>query len=300
MRKLENRSLTRDLDLTTEEAGYLVDLAIEVKRNPGAYTEALKGRTLSLLFEKPSLRTRLTFEVAAMQLGGGSILYEGPIGGREPVKDVARNLDRWTNCIVARTFLQSTVDELHAWSKVPVINALSDVYHPCQALADVQTIKEQFGGLAGVNVAFVGDGNNVAQSLLLTATRLGANVSVATPPGYEPKAEIVKAAREFGTKVVITNQPEEAVAGADAVYTDVWASMGQESQKAERLKAFGPYQVTAKLMAAAKPKARFLHCLPARRGEEVTDEVIESPNSVVFDQAENRLHAQKALLLMLL
>ncbi len=300
MRKLENRSLTHDLDLTTEEAGYLIDLAIEVKRNPGAYSQALAGRILSLLFEKPSLRTRLTFEVAAMQLGGGSILYEGPIGGREPVKDVARNLARWTSCIVARTFLQSTVDELHAYSPAPVINALSDMYHPCQALADVQTLKEQFGGLAGVKLAFVGDGNNVAHSLLLTATRLGVHVSVATPPGYEPKAEIVQAARGFGPPVVITNNPEEAVAGADAVYTDVWASMGQESQKAERMKAFGPYQVTARLMAAAKPGARFLHCLPARRGEEVTDEVIESPGSVVFDQAENRLHAQKALLLMLL
>jgi ornithine carbamoyltransferase len=300
VRKLENRSVTNDLDLTTEEASYLIDLAVEVKRNPGAYAEALKGRCLALLFEKPSLRTRLTFEVAAMQLGGGSVFYEGPVGGREPVKDVARNLARWTNCIVARTFLQATVDELHAYSTVPVVNALSDMFHPCQALADVQTLKEQFGALAGLKLAFVGDGNNVAHSLLLTASRLGVRVSVATPPGYEPKAEIVRAAREFGPEVVVTNDPEEAVAGADAVYTDVWASMGQESEKARRMQAFGPYQVTAKLMAAAKPRARFLHCLPARRGEEVTDEVIESPNSVVFDQAENRLHAQKALLLMLL
>jgi ornithine carbamoyltransferase len=233
-------------------------------------------------------------------LGGFAIFSEGPVGGREPIKDVARNLDRWTNGIVARTFLQTTVEELARWSRVPVINALSDLYHPCQALADVQTLKEQFGELAGLRLAYVGDGNNVAHSLLLTATRLGVDVAVATPAGYEPKPEIVAQARKHGAAVTVTNNPFEAVSGADAVYTDVWASMGQESQKAERLKAFGPYQVTAKLLSGAKPGARFMHCLPARRGEEVTDEVIESPQSVVFDQAENRLHAQKALLLMLL
>jgi ornithine carbamoyltransferase len=298
--KLDNRSLANDLDLATEEVSYLLDLAIEVKRNPGQYAEALKGRYLSLLFEKPSLRTRLTFEVAIKQLGGDSIFSDGAIGGREPVKDVARNLDRWTNGIVARTFRQTTIEELERWSKVPVINALSDLYHPCQALADAQTLKEQFGELAGLKLAYVGDGNNVAHSLLLTATRLGASVAVATPPGYEPKAEIVARAREFGPAVTVTNIPEEAVADADAVYTDVWASMGQESQKTARMQAFGAYQVTARLMSAAKPAAGFMHCLPAKRGEEVTDEVIESPQSVVFDQAENRLHAQKALLLMLL
>ncbi len=298
--KLARRSLAQDLDLSTSELVHLLDLAADVKRYPDEFTSALKGRYLSLLFEKPSLRTRLTFEVAIRHLGGGSVLCEGPIGGREPVKDVARNLDRWTDGIVARTFSQSTVDELARWSNVPVINALSDVYHPCQALADVQTLREQFSNLAGVKLAYVGDGNNVAHSLLLTATRLGVGVAVATPPGYEPKQEIVATARLSGAAVTITNVPEEAVAGADAVYTDVWASMGQESEKTERRMAFESYRVTSKLMAAAKPGARFMHCLPARRGEEVTDEVIESPQSVVFDQAENRLHAQKALLLMLL
>jgi ornithine carbamoyltransferase len=210
---------------------------------------------------------------------------------------VARNLDRWTSGIVARTFSQKTIEELARWSAVPVINALSDLYHPCQALADVLTLKEQFGDLGGLKLAFVGDGNNVAHSLMLTATRLGASVAVATPPGYEPKADIVAQA---GALVTVSNSPEEAVAGADAVYTDVWASMGQESQKAQRLRDFGAYQVTTKLMAQAKPAAIFMHCLPAKRGEEVADEVIESPRSVVFDQAENRLHSQKALLLMLL
>ncbi len=296
--------MTRDLDLATEEVTYLLDLALEVKRNPDAFSTALKGRYLSLLFEKPSLRTRITFEVAIAQLGGSSTLSVGPVAEREPVKDVARNLDRWTDGIVARTFAQETVVELARWSGVPVINALSDTYHPCQALADVLTMKERFKELAGRRLAFVGDGNNVAHSLLLTAARLGVNVAVATPKGYEPKAEIVKQAAELataaGATVEISNDPEQVVREADAVYTDVWASMGQEQQKAERLEAFRMHQVTARLMSMAKPDAIFLHCLPARRGEEVTDEVIESPQSAVFDQAENRLHSQKALLLMLL
>jgi ornithine carbamoyltransferase len=242
--------------------------------------------------------------VAIAQLGGGSILSVGPVGDREPVKDVARNLDRWTNGIVARTFSQDTVVELARWSSVPVINALSDLYHPCQALADVLTLKEQFRDLAGLKLAYVGDGNNVAHSLLLTTARLGVSMAVAAPPGYEPKPEIVRQAAGLaaasGATVMVTNDPMEAVQGADAVYTDVWASMGHESEKTERRMAFESYRVTAKLMGAAKPEARFMHCLPARRGEEVTDEVIESPQSVVFDQAENRLHSQKALLLMLL
>ena len=292
--------MTCDLDLAVGEVGDLLELALAVKRAPQGYVTALKGQYLSLLFEKPSLRTRVTFEVAIKQLGGDSIFSEGPVGGREPIKDVARNLDRWTNCIVARTFQQATVEELAHWSSVPVINALSNLYHPCQALADVLTLKEHLGELKGRRLAFVGDGNNVAHSLLLTATRLGVGVAVATPAGYEPRPEIVAKAKEYGAPVEITSRPEEAVAGADAVYTDVWASMGQEGQKPERLKAFESYQVTGKMMSGAKPGALFMHCLPAKRGEEVTDEVIESAQSVVFDQAENRLHAQKALLLMLL
>lgn len=302
--KLAAGRLTCDLDLGAAELVSLLELTRDVKGNPGRYGSALRGRILSLLFEKPSLRTRLTFEVAAKQLGGDSILSVGPVGDREPIKDVARNLDRWTNCIVARTFSQETIEELARWSAVPVINALSNLYHPCQALADVFTLKEHFGDLLGLKLAFVGDGNNVAHSLMLTAARLGVSVAVATPPGYEPNSEIAHTARglaeQTGARVTVTNEAAEVLQDADAVYTDVWASMGQEGQKAQRLKDFAPYQVDERLMKMAKPSAIFMHCLPAKRGEEVADAVIESPQSVVFDQAENRLHTQKALLLMLL
>ena len=302
--KLQTKHVTNDLDLSIADLSNLLSLSGDVKRNPSRYMGALAGRYLSLLFEKPSLRTRLTFELAMQQLGGSSILNTGPVGDREPIKDVARNLDRWTNGIVARTFSQKTVDELARWSGVPVINALSDLYHPCQALADVFTLQEHFGELRGLKVAFLGDGNNVAHSLMLTATRLGASVAVATPAGYGPNAEIsgraLALAEASRSSLTITNDPREALRGADAVYTDVWASMGQESQKAQRMKDFAAFQVTGQLLALAKPSAVFMHCLPARRGEEVTDEVIESLRSVVFDQAENRLHTQKALLLMLL
>ena len=304
IRKIEAGRLATDLDLGAAELVSLLELTRDVKGNPGRYGSALRGRILSLLFEKPSLRTRLTFEVAAKQLGGDSILSVGPVGDREPIKDVARNLDRWTNCIVARTFSQETIEELAHWSAVPVINALSNLYHPCQALADVFTLKEHFGDLPGLKLAFVGDGNNVAHSLMLTAARLGVSVAVATPPGYEPSSEIAHTARglaeQTGARVTVTNEAAEVLQDADAVYTDVWASMGQESEKAQRLKDFAPYQVDERLMKMAKPSAIFMHCLPAKRGEEVADAVIESPQSVVFDQAENRLHTQKALLLMLL
>jgi ornithine carbamoyltransferase len=304
IRKIAAGRLATDLDLGAAELISLLELTRDVKASPARYAAALRGRILSLLFEKPSLRTRLTFEVAAKQLGGDSILSVGPVGDREPIKDVARNLDRWTSCIVARTFSQETIEELARWSAVPVINALSDLYHPCQALADVFTLKEHFGDLPGLKLAYVGDGNNVAHSLMLTAARLGVSVAVATPPGYEPNSEIAHTARalaeQTGARVTVTNEPTEVLQDADAVYTDVWASMGQESQKAQRLKHFAPYQVDEALMRMAKPSAVFMHCLPAKRGEEVADAVIESPQSVVFDQAENRLHTQKALLLMLL
>jgi ornithine carbamoyltransferase len=226
------------------------------------------------------------------------------VGEREPVKDVARNLDRWTQGIVARVFSQSTIEELARWSGVPVINALSDLYHPCQALADMMTLREHFGSLEGLNLAFAGDGNNVAHSLMLSAARLGVNFAIATPPGYEPNENIMAEAEGLaaisGASLKITTDPEEAVAGANAVYTDVWASMGTEHEASQRRKAFRKYQVNESLFALAAPDAVFMHCLPAHRDEETTDAVIESPRSVVFDQAENRLHAQKALLLMLL
>ena len=291
--------LASDLDLDTQQLERLLDLAAQVKRTPARFAGQLAGQYLTLLFEKPSLRTRMTFELAIKQLGGDAVVNTGLVAEREPVKDVARNLDRWTNAIVARVFSQSTIDELAAWSSVPVINALSDRFHPCQALADVLTLKEQFGRVDGLKLAFIGDGNNVAHSLMLTAGRLGAHVAVATPAGYAPDAGIAEEAARLG-QITLTCDPAEAVADAHAVYTDVWASMGQESEAGGRARVFAPYQVNEALLAQARPDAVFMHCLPAKRGLEVTDGVMESPRSVVFDQAENRLHAQKALLLMLL
>jgi ornithine carbamoyltransferase len=304
LQKIAHGNLTKDLDLTSEELFGLLDLASDVKRSPEHYRSALAGQSIALLFEKPSLRTRMTFELGIQQLGGFALVNEGRIGEREPLKDMARNLDRWVDAIVARTFLQKTVDGLARWSKVPVINALSDMYHPCQALADMQTIREHFGSTRGIKLAFVGDGNNIANSLMLNAVRLGMDFALATPLKYEASPEIIAATRELAarsrSKFTVTNDPAEAAHGAHAIYTDVWASMGAENEAAERRTAFADYQVDDDLFTHAEPDAVFMHCLPAKRGEEVTDSVIESARSVVFDQAENRLHAQKALLLMLL
>jgi ornithine carbamoyltransferase len=288
-----------DMDLSVDALRQALDLAGDMKKAPRKYAKLLAGQYLGLLFEKPSLRTRLAFELAMKQLGGDAVVSSGVLGSREPVKDVARNLGRFTQIIAARVFAQATVDELAEWGGVPVINALSDLYHPCQALADAQTLKEYFGKWEGLKVAYVGDGNNVAHSLMLTLTRLGAEVAVACPKGYEPDKAIVKTALAAGP-VTVTQHPREAVQGAHAVYTDVWASMGQEHEAEERRSIFAPYQVDETLMSAARADAVFMHCLPAHRGEEVTEGVIESPQSVVFDQAENRLHTQKALLAMLL
>ncbi|MBI5083233.1 MAG: ornithine carbamoyltransferase [Acidobacteria bacterium] len=233
-----------DFDLSASELVTLLDLAADVKRHPAHYRSALRGRILSLLFEKPSLRTRITFEVAAKQLGGDSILTVGPVGGREPVADVARNLERWTDLIVARTFSQSTVDDLARFCGIPVINALSDKYHPCQALADMQTLKEHWGGWEGRKLAFVGDGNNVAHSLMLDCARLGIHFTCVCPPGYEPDPAIASRAIEFaaptGAAIQVTNDAAAGLAGAEAVYTDVWASMGQEHDAAERARLFAP------------------------------------------------------------
>ncbi len=296
--------LVRDLDLTDDEVQCLLDLAAKVKRTPAKFARALAGKYLALLFEKPSLRTRLTFELAIKQLGGDSVTTEGPVNGREPLKDVARNLERWVQGIVARTFSQTTIEELASWSSAPVINALSDIYHPCQALADVFTLRERFGELRGLKLAFVGDGNNVAHSLMLTALRLGVDFAISTPEGYAPNTEIVAQAEGLaavsGARLQVTHDPAQAVAGASAVYTDVWTSMGKEKESAKRRKQFASHQVNGGLMALARHDAVFMHCLPAKRGEEVTDDVIESGQSIVFDQAENRLHTQKALLLMML
>jgi len=302
--KIAASDIKGDLDLSREELFQLLDLTKSVKANPSRYARSLAGRYLTLLFEKPSLRTRLTFELAIKQLGGDAVVSTGPIGDREPLKDVARNLDRWTNGIVARVYSHQTIEELARWSSVPVINALSDLYHPCQAFADMFTLQEHFGSVRGIKLAYIGDGNNVAHSLLLNAVRLGIHVSIGCPHGYEPNAGIVAQATALadlcGASVEITHDPERAIDGAHAVYTDVWTSMGQEMEKEQRRAIFAPFQVNAELFVQADSEAVFLHCLPAKRGEEVTDEVIDSPQSIVFDQAENRLHVQKALLLGLL
>ena len=302
--RVQTPTFRQDLDLSSEQLVKLLELTGEVKHNRQQFASTLKGKYAALLFEKPSLRTRLTFELAIKQLGGDCVTQTGMIAEREPLKDVARNLARWVNCIVARTFEQKTIDDLALWSGIPVINALSDAFHPCQALADVFTLKEHFGNLEGLKLVFVGDGNNVAHSLMLCSARLGMHCIVATPPGYEPQAGIVEKAtalaKQTGATIQLTDDPEVAVQGADAVYTDVWASMGQEAEATRRKQLFARYQVNAQLMEHASTGAVFMHCLPAKRGLEVTDEVMESRRSVAFDQAENRLHVQKALLLTLL
>jgi ornithine carbamoyltransferase len=282
-------------------------LAVEMKAHPERYRTSLAGSVFVLIFEKPSLRTRVTFEVGVANLGGSSIFLDhtsARLGEREPIRDIARNLERWVQGIIARVFAQESLEELAANANVPVINALSDKYHPCQALADFFTLEERFGGLRGLKFAYVGDGNNMCHSLLTIGARVGAHVRVATPAGYEPDAGVVaeakRVARETRGRIEIVRSPEEAVAGVQAVYTDVWASMGQETESAQREVAFAGYQVDEALFAHAAPDAVFLHCLPAHRGLEVTNGVIDSPRSIIYDQAENRLHVQKALLHTLL
>ncbi|MGH9861924.1 MAG: ornithine carbamoyltransferase [Candidatus Acidiferrales bacterium] len=294
-------------DLSPAEMSGLFELAALVKARPVEFRSTLSGKQLVLIFEKPSLRTRLTFEVGITSLGGHAIFYDqtrARLDAREALPDIARNLERWVDIIVLRTYAHHTITEMAAHAAVPVINALSDREHPCQALADYFTLQERFGDLRSLKLAFVGDGNNVAHSLLLAAARLGTSISVATPPGFEPAPAIVAAAtemaRETGARVEVTHDWQAAVAGAQAVYTDVWASMGQEEEAEARRRVFAPYQVNEALLEQAAPEAVFLHCLPAHRGDEVTDEVIDSPRSLVFEQAENRLHVQKALLLLLL
>ena len=282
-------------------------LATEMKARPDRYRTALAGSVFVLIFEKPSLRTRVTFEAGVANLGGTSIFLDhtaARLSEREPVRDIAKNLERWVQGIVARVFAQETLEELAANANVPVINALSDKFHPCQALADFFTLEERFGGLPGLKFAYVGDGNNMCHSLLTIGARAGAHIRIATPAGYEPDPAIVaeskRVAHETRGKIEIVRSPEDAVAGAQAVYTDVWASMGQETESAAREKAFAGYQVNEALFAQAAPDAVFLHCLPAHRGLEVSAGVIDSPRSIIYDQAENRLHVQKAILHTLL
>ncbi|HLG71628.1 MAG TPA: ornithine carbamoyltransferase [Chloroflexota bacterium] len=303
--RLDGRDFLSIGDLNAEELTYLLDLADRLKK--GEQSRALEGRSVALLFEHPSLRTRLTFDLGVQQLGGHGI-YMSPsevnLGEREGAPDIARNLERWVQCIVARVRYHSSLVELAQAARVPVVNALSDREHPCQALADFQTLRERLGSLPGAVLLYCGDGNNVCHSLLLAGAKLGVSVWVATPPAFEPRTEIVAAARQEAQKTGASIRVErnaEALAGdADALYTDVWASMGQESEKEQRRRIFLPYQINERLLSKAKPGALVMHCLPAHRGEEITEGAIDGPQSVVFDQAENRLHAQKALLSMLL
>jgi len=308
-RRCEMENLITIADLSTDEVWQILDLARELKEEwrKGGNKPILRGKTLAMVFQKPSLRTRVSFEIGMLQLGGQA-LYLSPneirLGVRESVPDVARVLSRYVDGIMARVFDHRHIEELAAYATVPVINGLSDYNHPCQALSDLFTIHERRGELKGLKLAYVGDGNNVAHSLLFAATKVGMDIALATPRGYEPDAGVVEKARGFaessGSRVTLTDDPKEAVQGADIIYTDVWTSMGQEAEREERLRIFPPYQVNGALVAQAKPDVLVMHCLPAHRGEEITDEVIDGPHSIVFDQAENRLHAQKAILALLM
>ena len=304
---LAGRDLCSVADLTTGELAAILELAHDVKTNPGVYRWALDAKQMVMFFEKASLRTRLTFQTAMNTLGGSALFVDqtqSPLGERESLADIARNVERWVQMIVLRTYAHDTITEMAQYASVPVVNALSDLEHPCQAIADFMTLQERFGDLHGFHFAYVGDGNNVCHSLMLTAALLGAHCTVGTPKNYAPKADIVAQARAIangtGSDITLVNDPVAAVQGAEAVYTDICTSMGFEHEATRRAPIFKPYQVNETLMAQAAPTAVFMHCLPAHRNAEVTDAVLDGPQSVVFDQAENRMHAQKALLLMLL
>ena len=301
------RDLVSIHDLAPVEIFQLLNLTAMLKQRPADFRNVLAGKQMVMFFEKPSLRTRLTFEAGMDSLGGSTFFFDqtaNRLNARESLYDIAHNLERWIDLIVLRTFSHAVVEEMATYAGVPVINALSELEHPCQALADFFTLQEHFGDIKKLHFAYVGDGNNMAHSLLLAGASVGAKVSIATPESYGLSPVIVTMANNIAqeTKAIlrIGNDARKAVVGADAVYTDAWASMGQEHEAEERAAIFSPFQVNASLMQLAKPHARFMHCLPAHRGQEVTDQVIDSVNSIVFDQAENRLHIQKAILVWLL
>jgi ornithine carbamoyltransferase len=296
---------TRDLGPDGVEA--VLHLAGIMKSRPADFRKALAGKQVVMFFEKPSLRTRLTFESGVASMGGTAAFVDQTherLDAREKLSDIAHNLERWFDAIVLRTFAQETIEGMADHASVPVINALSDLEHPCQALADYFTLQERFGDLRNICLAYVGDGNNVAHSLLLTCACLGSQIRIAAPPGYGPNAQILADAQQIaehtGGGIELFTDPHKAVAGVDAIYTDAWTSMGQEREADQRTRIFPPYQVNAELVAGAAPHAVFMHCLPAHRGQEITDEVMDAERSVVFDQAENRLHVQKAILFLLL
>jgi len=304
---LMGRDLTSIADLNVPELSAILELAHTVKAQPEDFRHALDAKQMVMFFEKPSLRTRLTFEVAMNTTGGNAMFVDQkgePLGERESIPDVAHNVERWTNVIVLRTFAHDTVTEMAEHSKVPVINALSDLEHPCQAIADFMTLEERFGSVEGLKFAYVGDGNNVCHSLMLTGALLGVHTTIATPKGYEPNLDIIhktiEIAEASGGSLTLTHDAAKAATGADAIYTDAVYSMGQENEATKRAPIFKPFQVNAELMSKALESAVFMHCLPAHRNAEVTDDVLDGPQSVVFDQAENRMHAQKAITLMLL
>jgi ornithine carbamoyltransferase len=296
---------TRDLGPQGVQA--VLHLTELMKSRPSVFQRSLAGKQMVMFFEKPSLRTRLTFESAMVTLGGTAMFVDqskAPLDAREKLSDIAHNLERWIDVIVLRTFSHDTITGMAEHASVPVINALSDLEHPCQALADYLTLQERFGDLRKITLAYVGDGNNVAHSLLLTCACVGSSIRVATPKGYSCNPQIVadakRIAKQTGARIEVLTDPHAAVSGVDAIYTDAWASMGQEQESAERAKVFPPYQVNRELMSEAAPHAAFMHCLPAHRGEEVTDEVMDGEQSVIFEQAENRLHVQKSILYILL
>jgi ornithine carbamoyltransferase len=304
---LSIKDLISVAQLSTTDIATIFKAAGELKRNRYKHDALLRGRRLAMIFEKESLRTRFTFDVGIQDLGGSAVFLDhrdARLGSRESIKDMARNLERWVHGIVARTFKHKHVEELAANCAIPVINGLSDFMHPCQGLTDFYTLTEKFGSVRGRKLVYVGDGNNTCHSLMQMAAKLGCHISVATPEGYEPNSRVVSEsmlfARESGAEIEITNDADAAVANADAVYTDVWASMGQEDEREERAAIFHEYQVNEELMAKAKPGALFMHCLPAHRGHEVTAGVMDGERAIVYDIAENRLHVQKAILVLLM
>lgn len=306
---MKGKSLATLNDLSREEIEQILKTSelLKLQLIRGQEHPVLKGKTLAMIFEKPSTRTRVSFEVGMWQLGGYALYLSSTdlqLGRGESIADTAQTLSRYVNGIMARVFAHQTILDLIKYSKVPVINGLSDFSHPCQGLADLFTVYEKKGRLEGLKLAYVGDGNNVAHSLIEGGSKVGMNILLACPKGYEPDSKVVaqgkKEAKKSGSEVKVTNDPKEAVKGADVIYTDVWASMGKEKEHSERVKILKPYQVNSRLVKGAKEDYIFMHCLPAHRGEEVTDEVADSKNSVIFDQAENRLHTQKALMALVM
>jgi len=303
----KKRDLLSITDLTAEEISGILEAGKELKKDKAKYADSLKGKSIGLIFQKPSNRTRVSFEIGMVQLGGYAI-YLGPseigMGGRESVKDVAKVLSRYLDGLVARTYKHGDTEDLARYATVPVVNGLSDFAHPCQALSDIFTIKEKFGTFKGITLSYIGDANNVLNSLMCAAAKIGLNIKIATPKGYDPLKKAVdtakKCAAESGAGIEFMHEPEAAAKGADIIYTDVWVSMGQEKESEKRMKDFNGFQINDHIMKLANKNCLVMHCLPAHRGDEITDSVIDSKNSVVYDQAENRMHIQKAVLLKLL